>query len=252
MKTSYLAQWEKLKKDFDTVAKGLHQPNASTLTFLASMAKPTGLTPILKEIDAAFDKEHRKTVNELLLKFYGKREPTSLLLSRTVPHLDGPLQSAAIDLSSQIVTLEKSIQQKMKELQDGKAGAKGASDWNLSLLFETDLKKNIEQLTKDLKPSPLAAIEKKRGVLKLPAIAVKHMDAYSKAAARLKADEAFASLKDFVKAADKCTRDAEAAIKTETDGNYKKPVERFIRDLRTLCSARVDVQMKKLDAHLKI
>ena len=52
---------------------------------LAVMAKPTGLTPILKDIDAAFSKEQRKPTNEALLKFYGKREPISVLLTRSCP-----------------------------------------------------------------------------------------------------------------------------------------------------------------------
>jgi hypothetical protein len=251
MKTKFLADWETLKKDFDTAAKVAQNPNAQTIAFLALMAKPTGFTPILKEIDAAFGKEHRKTVNEQLLKFYGKREPISTLLAKIIPHIDDDkFQTAVMNLMTGIKDLEKAVQLKMKELQDDKAGVKGASDWNLAVMFEVDLKKNIDVLTKDLKPAALAAIEKKKGVLKLPAAAVKHMDAYSKAAARLKADEAFDSLKQFVKEADKCADACEAAIKKEADDDYKKAVQRFVNDLRTLCSARVTDQMKKLDAHL--
>ena len=252
MKTNFLGEWERLKKAFDNAAKTVQNPDAVTSAFLAVMAKPTGLTPILKDIDAAFSKGQRKPANEALLKFYGKREPISLLLTKALNKISDPnLQNAAMDLMAGIPALEKAMQKKLNELQDEKAGETGASSWNLLLLFETDLKKNIDQLTKDLKPAALAKLEKKHDVIALTEIPVKHMDAYSKAAARLKADEALSSLKAFVKAADGCARACEAVLKQVDDDDYTKAVKRFVNDLRTLCNARVSVQQKKLEEHLK-
>jgi len=252
LKTYFLADWERLKKAFDAAAKSVQNPDPVTTSFLAVMAKPTGLTPILKDIDAAFAKEQRKPATEALLKFYAKREPISVLLAKVVPKItDQRLGDAAMDLMAGIPALEKSMQKKLKELQDDKAGAQGASDWNLLLLFETDLQKNIDLLAKDLKPAALAKIDKKHDVVSLTKIPVKHMDAYSKAAARLKADEALAALKDFVKAADGCARACEGILKKEADKDFEKAVKRFVNDLRTLCSARVAVQLKKLEEHLK-
>jgi hypothetical protein len=248
MKTDFLADWTKIKKAFDQAAKGVQNPDEITTKFLALMDKSTGLTPILKEIDAAFAKEHRKAANAALLKFYGKREAIALLLAKMVPKLtDDDLQMATMTLMKAIPALEKKMQETFKDLQDDKAGAQGASDWNLMLLFETDLQKNIDQLAKDLKPAPLAKIEKKHEVLSLSKIPVKHMEAYSKAAARLKAPEALAALKAFVAAAEGCAKASEAILKKETDKDYDKAVTRFVKDLRTLCKARVAVQQKKLE-----
>jgi hypothetical protein len=252
VKTDFLAQWERLKKEFDSAAKAVKNSNDSTRAFIAMMAKPTGLTPILKDIDAAFAKGHRKPANEALLKFYAKREPLAVLFMKMLPKLeDDGLMQVVLKLNKELPALEKSMQTKLKELQDEKAGESGASDWNLLLLFETDLAKNIDQLSRDLKPAALAAIEKKQGVLKLPAPAVAHMNAYSKAAARLNAADALASLKAFVVAAEKCADGCESILKKEDDAAYTKAVERFVKDLRTLCKARVAVQLKKLEEHAR-
>ena len=252
MKTNFVADWEKLKKVVDNAAKGVQNANAHERAFIKLWANPTGLTPALKVVDDAFGKGYRKPANEALLKFYGKREPMAVLLANLIPKIDdGNLQQAVMDLKTGLNNIETSIQSKLKELQDEKAGTAGASDWNLLLLFETDLKKNVETLTRDLKPTALAAIEKTQGVLKLPADAVKHMDAYSKAAARLEAKNALDSLKAFVVAAQKCAKAAEDKLKQVNDAAYKKAVQRFANDLRTLCTARVSVQQKKLEDHLK-
>lgn len=252
MKTNFLAEWDRLKTAFDAAAGGVQNPDPVTASFLAVMAKPTGLTPILKDIDAAFAKEQRKPATDALKKFYGKREPISVLLTKVMPKItDNALNDAAMDLMAGLPALEKSIQTKLKELQDEKAGEQGASSWNLLLLFETDLQKNIDLLVKDLKPAAMAKIDKKHEVVSLTKIPVKHMDAYSKAAARLKADEALAALKDFVKSAEGCAKAAVAILKKEPDKAYEKAVQRFVNDLRTLCTARVAVQQKKLEDHLK-
>ena len=252
MKTQFLAEWETMKKAFDKAAKAAKPNDAITKSFLATMAKPTGLTPILKDIDAAFASNERKPATDALLKFYGKREPVSKLMAKVLPDIGDPaLNDAVMDLMAALPALEKSIQGKVKQLQDQKAGAKDASNWNLLLLFETDLRKNINQLAKDLKPAALAKIEKNNEVLSLSETAVKHMDAYSKAAARLKADEALKSLKAFVKEAENCARACETVVKQVNDDDYGKAVKRFVNDLRTLCNARVAVQQKKLEEHLK-
>jgi hypothetical protein len=252
VKTHFLSDWNRMKRDFDAAAKAVQAPDDITTKFLAAMAKPTGLTPILKDIDAAFAKEHRKDANAALLKFYGKREPIALLLAKIVPKItDDNLQMAAMTLMKEIPALEKKMQTAFKTLQDDKAGGSGASDWNLMLLFETDLKKNIDQLAKDLKSAPLAKIEKTHDVMSLTKIPVKDMDAYSKAAARLKADEALAALKAFQTSAEGCAKACEAILKKVTDADYDKAVTRFVKDLRTLCKARVAVQQKKLQEHVK-
>jgi hypothetical protein len=59
------------------------------------------------------------------------------------------------------------------------------------------------------------------------------------------------SLKAFVKTADGCARACEAVLKQVDDDAYTKAVKRFVNDLRTLCTARVSVQQKKLEEHLK-
>lgn len=251
MKTRFLAEWEALKTAFDQAAKAVDKPDEVTTKFLAVMAKPTGFTPILKEVDAAFAKEHRKAATEALNKFYAKREPLAMVLAKMAPKIADPgLNDATLDLMSGIKELEKSIQTKVKALQDEKAGEKGASDWNLLLLIETDLKKNIDKLAKDIKPAALAKIDKKHDVVSLTKNSVKHMDAYSKAAARLKAQEAKDALDDFLNEAENCAKACEAIAKKEPDKDYGEAVGRFARDLRTLCKARVAVQHKKLVEHL--
>ncbi len=251
MKTKFLAEWDALKKGFDRAAAAVDQPDEITAKFLAVMAKPTGFTPILKEVDAAFAKAHRKAATEALNKFYAKREPLAMVLAKMAPKIADPgLNDATLTFMAGIRDLEKSIQTAVKSLQDEKAGAQGASDWNLLLLFETDLQKNIDKLAKDIKPAALAKIDKKHDVVSLTKNSVKHMDAYSKAAARLKAQEAKAALDAFLDEAENCAKACEGFAKKEPDKDYGEAVTRFVKDLRTLCKARVAVQHKKLTEYL--
>ncbi|MDZ4309531.1 MAG: hypothetical protein U1A24_03085 [Cypionkella sp.] len=53
--------------------------------FLAILVNPNRLAPILKEVVAACAKKQRKTAIEVLLSFYGKREPISALLAKGIP-----------------------------------------------------------------------------------------------------------------------------------------------------------------------
>ncbi|MCX7302157.1 MAG: hypothetical protein NTX73_17595 [Rhodobacterales bacterium] len=60
MKTAVLKDRNEMKKAFDAAAAGVQTNDKFTTNFLAFMARPTGLTPILKVVDAAFPREHRK------------------------------------------------------------------------------------------------------------------------------------------------------------------------------------------------
>ncbi|MEO7381015.1 MAG: hypothetical protein ABIV25_04660, partial [Paracoccaceae bacterium] len=101
-----LAEWEQMKKAFDAAAKKVQNPDALTTSFLAIMAKPTGLTPILKDIDAALAKEQRKPATDALLIFYAKREPFSALIAKVIPKItDDALNNAAMDLLSELPAL---------------------------------------------------------------------------------------------------------------------------------------------------
>lgn len=247
----FLAKWEQLKKDFDKEAKKVQNPDAPTKAFLAVMAKPLGFTPILKDIDEAFKKGHRKPAMQALLKFYSHREPYSAVFTKAKVHrasiaIDDELMMAINDLSSGIVKLEAEIQTALKNLQDTK-GPGGDNPIKLHL-FEVDLEKNIETLKKDLKP--LAVIEKKHNVLKLIEPGVKLMNTYTKAAARTQAQEAHDALTAFVVAATKCKTQCDAILTKEKDPAYTAAVQRFTKDLIAMCNARVKDQVKALVDHL--
>jgi hypothetical protein len=232
---TFLERWEKAKKDFDQHAKKMPK----------ELLQPSGLTPLLKEVDAAFAKKQRKIALQALTKFnVGRQKYASLLAHQVGPSstLDPAALKAVMTLITAIGTIETDAAHAVETLQEDKGGTK---DPIKILILEGDLKSNIERTKKAL--GPHAAIDKKYEVLKLVQPAVKAMEAYSKAAARTQVKEAHDALDLFVGLARKCHLYCDQILHKEKTAAYVAIVQSFANDLKSFTEgARVQGQLKAL------
>lgn len=259
MKTKFLADWEALKKKIpdlvrDSVA-ALAQADAAHLNEvkqgLAHLQKTTGLTPTLKRIDEAFQKEHRATVMEAAVELNRIRTPISMVLTKLVTRLGQYDMDAAQDMrdfKAGLEAIESGVATSAKQLQNDKGKVQQDDNWNLAILFEGDFKSNVDDLRKKLKTH--ADVDKKHNVLKLVTPMMTFMDGFTKAAAHLKAQDAYAAIKGFqaaVKEADKKLGDI--ATKERNDHRpYADALTSFMTATKGL--TRINDQLRKLEEHL--
>jgi len=259
MKTKFLADWEALKKKIpdlvrDSVAAvaqadGEHQTEVKQC--LAELRKTTGLTPVLKKIDEGFAKEHRTTVLETAVELNRIRTPISMVLTKLFSHLSQYDMDAAQevrDFKAGLEAIESGVSTSAKQLQTNKGGLQKDENWNLAVLFEGDFKSNVDNLKKKLKTH--AAVDKPYNALKLATPMMTFMDTFTKAAARLKANEAYAALKGFqaaVKEADKKFGDIAAKEKAANKA-YAEALTSFMNAVKGL--NRINDQLRKLEEHL--
>lgn len=259
MKTRFLADWDSLKKKIpdlvrDSVA-ALAQADAKHLAEvkqgLAELQKTTGLTPVLKTIDEGFQKEHRATVLEAAVQLNRIRTPISMVLTKLVTRLgqyDMDVAQDMRDFKAGLEAIESGVSTSAKQLQNTKGGVQQDENWNLAVLFEGDFKSNVDDLKKKLKAH--AAVDKPHNALKLVTPMMNFMDSFTKAAAHLKAKEAYAALKGFqaaVKEADK--KFADIAAKERNDHKpYADALTSFMGAVKGL--NRINEQLRKLEEHL--
>src|SRR5882724_11434866 len=153
---TFLDRWEKAKKDFDQHAKKV-----------TMLQQASGLTPLLKDVDAAFAKKQRKVALQALTKFnVGRQKYTSFLAHQvgpSSPH-DPTIQQAVMALIKTIQAIETDIAHAIETLQEEKQPATAPKDAIKILILEGDLKSNIARTKKAL--APHASIDKKYDVLK--------------------------------------------------------------------------------------
>lgn len=259
MKTRFLADWEALKKKIPDLVKdslaAIAQADAAHQTEvkqgLAVLQKTTGLTPALKKIDEGFAKEHRATVIESAVELNRIRTPISMVLTKLVTRLSQYDMDACQDVRDFKAGLEKiesDVATSAKQLQTAKGGIQQDQNWNLAVLFEGDFKSNVDNLKTKLKAN--AAADKPHNALKLVTPMMTFMDSFTKAAAHLKAKEAYAALKGFqaaVKEADKKLGDI-AAKEKAANKNYADALTSFMGAVKGL--NRINDQLRKLEEHM--
>lgn len=259
MKTKFLADWEALKKNIPNlvrdslaaVAQGDATHLAEVKQGLAELQKTTGLTPVLKKIDEGFQKEHRATVLDAAVQLNRIRTPISMVLTKLVSRLGQYDMDAAQDVrdfKAGLEAIESGVSTSAKQLQNTKGAIQQDQNWNLAVLFEGDFKSNVDDLKKKIKAH--ADVDKKYNALKLATPMMTFMDSFTKAAAHLKAKEAYAALKGFqaaVKEADK--KFADAAAKEHTDHRpYADALVSFMGAVKGM--NRINDQLRKLEEYM--
>jgi hypothetical protein len=238
---TFLSRWDTAKKAFDQHAK-----NEKTLQ------QTSGLTPLLKDVDAAFAKKQRKVALQALTKFnVGRQKYTRFLALQVGPSSahDPTIQKAVMALIDAIKVIETDIAHAVEALQEDKQPANAPKDAIKILILEGDLKSNIARTKKALQP--FAAIDKKYDLLTLAQPAVKAMEAYSKAAARTQVKEAHDALASYVALARKCNAYCAQIVSKEKTEDYTKVVKSFANDLKTLTEgSRVQQQLQALHARM--
>lgn len=262
--TSFLADWSKAKKDFTVAVAG--QLKAGGAAFpadvrqevVAFLKAETGLTPALKEVDAAFGKKHRKSVMQGLTKLHAVIEKSAMQAQKVafkagskVNDVDddeakralGEIQMLGLDFKRVMTGFEPRIAKDLEKLQEEKS-ADGVKIDIISL--EGDMNGAIAKFKSDTKA--FGDIEKKLKMLGAVEPAVKAMQAYSKAAARTEVKAAITALTTFntaVEAADKHrTKVSNGAAKA--DDNYLKAADSLCAALRAITSQRGKDSLRNL------
>jgi len=246
----YVARWEQLKKDFEQ-ATGKSRPRETVKkAVLGTIQKASGITPILKDMDTALQKQERTPLEQSLNKLFAARGVYAIFLSKEQSNfLNDPqdpnllVWTAYRDLIFGMQKIETDAAAEAKTLQEKKNPGKVAIEW---LSLEGDLKGTIAAAKKDLALSP--DLEKKHGVLKKADAALKDTEAYTKAAARTEYKAARNALVSFKANAKKCASDLAPIINAEKSAaNFTKAVQKFHDAMKALSAlGRVDAQINNL------
>lgn len=248
----YVKEWEKLKEDFEATT-GAKRPKETGRDYDsgAAVAKASGITPVLKDVDTALEKKQRLPLEQALNKLMVARSSYVTFLMKEQkqfnPMDDGdlPMWTAYKDLYMGIQGIEDKASQEAKTLQEQKSPGQEAIIW---FGLEGDLKGTIAAAKKAL--APFATLEKKHGVLKKADASVKAAETYTAAAARTKAKEARVALELFKTEAAKCATELDKiakAITEKKEADAKKAVESFHNAMKALSTLpRVDAQIKNL------
>lgn len=240
---SYVARWEQLKKDFEK-ASGLNRPKQTKDTIVGTIQKASGITPVLKEVDAAIAKKQRTPLAQALNKFFAVRGPyVTFLQNEMKQYLDDlEMATAFKDLMVGLGKIDVDAAAELKKFQEAKSPGKVAIEF---LQIEGDVKGTVAAAKKDL--APFAAIEKKHKILAKADAAVKDAEKYTKAAAKTEYKNAREALVSFKANSKKCAEDVAKIISAENDANFKKAAQKFHDAMKAFSVVqRVDGQIKKL------
>jgi len=262
--TTFLKEWEKAKKEFQTkiaaeLKNGGQGIPADFRNAVVTLVKTdTGMTPALKDVDAAFTKKHRKAAMEGLTKVHGVIEKAAMAVQKIALGAGGKaaeatddatvdalneIQNIGLDFKRKLTAFETDIAKAIEKLQEAKSPT-GAKIDIISL--EGDLEGAVNQFKKDVKAH--AALEKVHKVLESIKPAIKSMHDYSKAAARTDVDNALTSLESFFAGVDKLDtlQKKIAAMKPALDADYVKAVKDLRDALNTIKTQRGNVSHKNL------
>jgi len=241
---SYAARWEKLKKDFETDA-GKPRPQLKVkVGFLGSFAKASGITPVMKEVDAALQKKQRAPLAQAINKFMKVREEYTNLVSKESFKMDDiEVQKVYSTFLQGIAKITVDVQEDLKKLQETKVPGKVA----VALLeIEGDMTGTIAKAKKDL--AKFSTLEKKHSVVAKADAALKDTQKYTKASARTAYKEAWEALESFKKNAKKCSDDLDKVLSAEkSSADFTKAVTSFRDAMKAFATVtRVDQQIQKL------
>ena len=259
--SDFLADWNKAKKDFTTGVVGELQKAGAGIPadfrqeVVALLKAETGMTPALKEVDAAFAKKYRKAVMQGLTKVHAVIEKSAMQVQRVAVRAGnkatevternaqnalGEIQMIGMEFKRQITGFETRIAKELESLQEEKS-PEGTKINIISL--EGDMNGALAKFKSATKPH--AELEKKLKVLGATDPAVRAMQAYSKAAARTQVNEALVALEAFFKGVD--TLDAHG--RKVAQGN-PKPDPDYLKAVDSLCAAfRAIKTQRGMDSH---
>ena len=262
--SNFLADWSKAKKEFTVAVAGQLQAGGAAFPadvrqgVVAFLKAETGLTPALKEVDAAFGKKHRKSVMQGLTKVHAVIEKTAMQAQgialkagskagevtddKAKRALD-EIQMLGLDFKRTITGFEVRIAKDLEKLQEAKS-PDGVKIDIISL--EGDMNGAIAKFKTDTKA--FGEAEKRLKMLGAVEPAVKAMQAYSKAVARTEVNAAITGLEAFFTAVDKADgyRKKAAATSAKTDATYIKAADSLCAALRSIKSQRGTDSMKNL------
>jgi len=246
----YLTRWEKLKKDFETKTGAKRPQETVKKALVGTVAKASGITPVLKDVDTSIEKKERKPLEQALNKLMVQRSAYCTFLSQEQkkfnPMVDDTQQAiweAYRDLIMGVQKIESDAADQAKTLQE----AKGATQGIKFLALEGDVKGTIAAAKKGL--APYAALEKKYDLIKKADGAVAQAEAYTKAAARTQVKEAIKALETFKVEAKKCYEALAKVLAVEKDKGFQTALQAYHDAMKALASVgRVDAQISNLKA----
>ena len=243
---SYTADWEQLKKNFEKNT-GLDRPKLTKDPIFGTIQKASGITPVLKEIDAAIAKKQRAPLAQAITKFMAVRGPYVAMLMKETGHFmandDDVLATAYTKLQSGLQQIAVAASNELKTIQEAKIPGTVAVEF---LEIEGDVKATIATAKKDL--APFAALEKKHKVIATADAALKETEKYTKAAARIEYKAAVEALSKFKASAKKCADDLAKVLAAEkTNDKFTAAVQKFHNAMKAFSAVqRVDQQIHKL------
>lgn len=262
--SNYLADWTKAKKDFAATAVGELQKGGAAIPaeirqgVVTLLKTETGLTPALKEVDAAFGKKYRKAVMQGLTKVHAVIEKTimavqavsqkarSAAMDATDHAAQGALDEihmAGVVFNRTIGGFETRIAKELESLQEEKS-ADGATKIDI-ISIEGDVNGALAKFKSATKP--FAILEKQYKLLPAIEPAVKAMQAYSKAAARTEVKAAITALDGFIAGVTKFDDHRKKMAATDKpNSTYFKAADSLATALRAVVAQRATVSMKNL------
>jgi hypothetical protein len=220
----------------------------------------TGMTPALKEVDAAFDKKHRKAVMKALTSLHAVIEKAGMQLEkvslaagskaldtkdRGAKNALSEIEMTGITFKQKLTGFELKVAKELESLQEDKSESGEKIDITS---LEGDMNGAISKYKKDTKD--FADLEKKFKVLTALKPAEKAMQGYSKAAARTEVSKALYELETFFKGVDTLDGhfDTIKKDKSKPDAKFIKAVDLLCASLRAIKTQRGAVSHKNLKA----
>lgn len=269
-----LATWEQIKKDFAAAAAVELKSGSLPADYSAALKKvattDTGLTPALKEFDAAISKKERKPAMTGLTKLHmviekirkpiddlislggNKVTDQELIAKKTKDPADKLKWKMLNDFVETIFTYKKGIlnleamaAKAIETLQVEKSPVKKKID---IISLEGDMKGALDKFKSDVKA--FTAEEKHFKALAKTEALTKSMQAYSKAAARTEVKAALVALDQFFVAIGEMNKVLNNIdrVKPTPPAAYKQAMVSFCKALDTIKKQRGEVSHKNLKA----
>jgi len=241
--TAFLKDWEKEKKAFKAnVLTELQNGGAAIPADFKKLAATflkadTGMTPALKEVDAAFGKGHRKAVMDALTALHAVIEKTAVkvltfageartksneVTDQTASNALSEIHMAGATFNKVVIGFETPVARELEKLQQTKSPTNTKID---IISLEGDMDAALAKFKTEAKK--YSELEKKFKTLNAAKQAEKAMQAYSKAAARTQVTEARVALEVFFEGVDDLVdhKNTIAKDKSKPDQNYIDAVE---------------------------
>jgi hypothetical protein len=227
----YLVEWDKLKKAFETATNQARPKETVQKALIGTVAKASGITPALKDVESALAKKERKTLEQAINKLEVTRQTYGVLLEKEQKQFN-PSDDAQMVFWTAYRDLKRGLEQIVvdagkaaKALQEEKSPIEGLQ----FLPMEAEVKSVLVDVKKKL--TPYAALEKKHGLLKKADAVVKLAETYTKVAARTQVKVALETLKSIQKECLKCASELEKVAKAETDQGFKTALESYRKSM---------------------